>query len=94
MKKVLVICGAGVATSTIALNKLQEWTSTNNYTNKVTFSQSTVAEAMSKVEDYDIIISTTIVPDSIGDKVISGLPLITGINMDSFFEQIKLRIDE
>ncbi len=94
MKKVLVICGTGVATSTVALNKLQEWATANNYNDKVTFSQTKVADAMSKIDDYDIIVSTTIVPDSISHKVINGLCLITGINVNAFFEQVKQRIDE
>ncbi len=94
MKKILVICGTGVATSTVVLNKLKDWFAENDYSNKVQLSQAKVADAISKIDDYDMVISTTIVPDSIAHKVTSGLCLITGINTGVLYEQIKQELDK
>ncbi|VDR25298.1 PTS system, Lactose/Cellobiose specific IIB subunit [Raoultella terrigena] len=45
MKHMMICCGAGVATSTVALNKLQEFLKKENLLAKVRISQGTVAEA-------------------------------------------------
>ena len=41
------------------------------------------------MDDYDAVVSTTIVPDSVKDKVINGLGLLTGIGADKIFEDVK-----
>ena len=41
---------------------------------------------------YDIVVSTTVVPDNIKDKVIMGLPLLTGIGIDGLFDEIEAKI--
>ena len=37
----------------------------------------------------DIVVSTTLVPDSIKDKVINGVPLLTGVGADAVFAKVK-----
>ena len=44
---------------------------------------------MNKIDDYDIVVSTTVVPDSIKDKVIMGLPLLTGIGIEEMYAEIE-----
>ena len=41
---------------------------------------------------YDIVISTTQVPESIKDKVIMGLGLLTGFGTEQVFAQVKERL--
>ena len=43
MKHMMICCGAGVATSTVALNKLQDFLKKENILDKVRISQGTVA---------------------------------------------------
>ena len=85
MKKLLVICGAGHATSTIAVSKINKWLEAENYTDQVKIYQSKIADELNKMDDYDAVVSTTIVPDSVKDKVINGLGLLTGIGADKIF---------
>ena len=82
MKKLLVICGAGHATSTIAVSKINKWLEAENYTDQVKIYQSKIADELNKMDDYDAVVSTTIVPDSVKDKVINGVGLLTGIGAD------------
>ena len=82
MKKLLIMCGTGVATSTIVTNKVKEWLKEKGMTDQVKLYQSKVADEMNKIDDYDIVVSTTVVPDSIKDRVIMGLPLLTGIGTE------------
>ena len=93
MKKLLVICGAGHATSTIAVSKINKWLEAENYTDQVKIYQSKIADELNKMDDYDAVVSTTIVPDSVKDKVIYGLGLLTGIGADKIFEDVKTRLE-
>lgn len=91
MKTLLIVCGAGHATSTIAVAKVQEWLNQNKYTD-VKIYQSKLADELNKIDDYDAVISTTIVADSIRDKVINGLPLLTGVGVDQLYTDLKERL--
>lgn len=91
MKTLLIVCGAGHATSTIAVAKVQEWLNQNKYAD-VKIYQSKLADELNKIDDYDAVISTTILADSIKDKVINGLPLLTGVGVDQLYADLKERL--
>lgn len=92
MKKMLVMCGAGIATSTVVLNKIKQWLEKENLTEKVKLYQGKVGEEINRINDYDIIVSTTIVPENIKDKVINGICLLTNIGIEQFFDNLKQEI--
>ncbi|WP_319995473.1 PTS sugar transporter subunit IIB [Trichococcus shcherbakoviae] len=94
MKKLLIMCGTGVATSTIVTNKVKEWLRGKGLTDEVKLYQSKIADEMKRIDDYDIIVSTTVVPDSIKDKVIMGLPLLTGFGTEEMYAEIERKIRE
>ncbi len=89
MKHMMICCGAGVATSTIALNKLQDFLKKEDLLAKVRISQGTVAEAKTR-DDIDFIVSTS--PLSINVPVVNALPLLTGIGADKVFTNVKALI--
>ncbi len=89
----MVMCGSGVATSTVVMGKMKSWLSEEGLDSKVKLYQSKVAEEVNHIDDYDIVVSTTLVPDSIKDKVINGVPLLTGMGADKVFEEIKKEIE-
>ena len=93
MKKLLIMCGAGHATSTIAVSKVNKWLSDEKLTDQVKIYQSKIADELNKMDAYDVVVSTTIVPDSIKTKVINGLPLLTGVNLTEFFVELKTRLN-
>lgn len=88
------MCGTGVATSTIVTNKVKEWLKEKGMTDQVKLYQSKVADEMNKIDNYDIVVSTTVVPDSIKDRVIMGLPLLTGIGTEEMYAEIEKKIKE
>lgn len=94
MKKLLVMCGSGIATSTVVTNKLKEWLKTNGMDKEVTIIQSKVASEVNRIDDYDAVVSTTAVPDKIKDKVIPGLPLLTGMGVDAMYEDLKAQLSK
>ncbi|EGJ26478.1 PTS system galactitol-specific transporter subunit IIB [Streptococcus pseudoporcinus] len=93
MKKLLVMCGSGIATSTVVMGKVKTWLEENGYDKDVKLYQSKIAEEVNHIDDYDIVISTTVVPESVQDKVIMGLPLLTGIGADALWEEVKKEIE-
>ncbi len=93
MKKILVMCGSGIATSTVVMGKVKTWLDENGYQDKVKLYQSKVAEEINHIDDYDIVISTTVVPDKVKDKVIMGLPLLTGMGVDELWEEVRKEIE-
>jgi PTS system galactitol-specific IIB component len=86
-KKVLVICGTGVATSTVVMGKLRDFLKQKNIDVKLT--QAKVSDVLNQADAYDVIVSTTLVPESLKAKVISGVPLLTGIGRDKFYEEFE-----
>lgn len=93
MKKLLVMCGSGIATLTVVMGKVRTWLEENGYDKEVKLYQSKIAEEVNHIDDYDIVISTTVVPESVQDKVIMGLPLLTGIGADALWEEVKKEIE-
>jgi PTS system galactitol-specific IIB component len=93
MKKLLIMCGTGIATSTVVVGKVKNWLNENGFENQVKVYQSKISEELSRIDDYDIIISTTLVPDNIKDKIIDGVPLLTGINVNTMYDQLKKEIE-
>ncbi|MGY3702900.1 PTS galactitol transporter subunit IIB [Vagococcus martis] len=92
MKKLLIMCGTGVATSTIVTNKVKDWLKEKGYTD-IKLYQSKIADEVNKIDDYDVVISTTVVPENIKDKVIMGIPLLTGVGTEAMFEEIDRQIN-
>ncbi|WP_087974277.1 PTS sugar transporter subunit IIB [Oceanobacillus rekensis] len=92
MKKVLVICATGIATSTIIMARLTEWLKNENLLDHVELHQGKVSEAFHVQQDYDFIVSATIVPDDLKEKVIDGVPLLIGNGSEEVFDNIKNRI--
>lgn len=94
MKKLLIMCGSGIATSTVATGKVKQWLKDNNLEDEVKIYQSKIAEEVNHIDDYDAVITTTTVPDSIKDKVIFGLPLLTNMGIDQMWDQLKKELEK
>ena len=86
MKKVLVICGTGVATSTMVASSIREHCTKQGISVEV--SQGKVMDLLSGDPDVDLIVATTSVPESVSVPVVAGLPFLTGIGRDEALAQI------
>lgn len=88
MKKIIVACGAGIATSTVALRKLKEGMESRGKADSVTFTQTSLAELPSTVSGHDLIVTTAQGGNGYGVPVISGLGLITGIGVEKVIDDV------
>ena len=56
MKRILVACGNGIATSTVVATKMRQFLEENGQ--QVTITQCKLMEVPSKVADYDLLVTT------------------------------------
>ncbi|MCM3570410.1 PTS sugar transporter subunit IIB [Neobacillus mesonae] len=85
-KRILVACGAGIATSTVVCNRVEKLVKDNNVDAEVI--QCKIAEVKAKQKGADLIISTTILPTTYEIPAIIATSYITGIAMESLDKKI------
>jgi len=89
-KRVLIVCGTAIATSTVVAMKVGEILKKHGI--QADIRRALTSEAKTASREVDLIVATTQVPD-VGVPVISGIPFITGIGIDKVEKEIveKLR---
>ncbi|MHC5373769.1 PTS sugar transporter subunit IIB [Enterococcus sp. LJL120] len=93
MKRILVACGNGIATSTVVASKVKSYLTEHGV--QVETTQTKLMEVPSKVQDYDLLITTGQFEGQTGDvPVIKGMPILTGIGVDQTMEEIYQKITE
>lgn len=94
MKKILVACGSGIATSTVARNKLEEELQNRGFgANKVSFDQTSIPQVRSKAADYNLIVTTARYKEDVGTPVVNGLCFLTGVGIDQTVDTIIQKLD-
>ena len=88
MKKIIVACGSGIATSTVALSKIQTGLESKGKLKDIQFVQTSLSELPSLVEGATVIVTTTEGGVGFGVPVVSGLGLITGWGVDKVIDEI------
>ncbi len=86
MKRVLIICGTGVATSTVVAMKVRDHLADQGIAAQV--DQGKVMDLLSGDVSADLIVATTEVPSTVQIPVVAGLPLITGVGEQAVFDEI------
>lgn len=84
--KILVACGAGIATSTVVTDKVERLVKEHNIDAEV--QQIKIAEASSLQEGADLIVSTTILPTTYKIPAVIATSYITGMGMEELDEEI------
>ncbi|WNS79126.1 PTS sugar transporter subunit IIB [Domibacillus sp. DTU_2020_1001157_1_SI_ALB_TIR_016] len=85
-KTVLVACGAGIATSTVVCDRVENLLKDNNIPAEVV--QCKISEVASRQEGADLIVSTTILPTSYSIPSEIATAYITGIGMEALDQKI------
>lgn len=94
MKRILLACGTGVATSTMVNSRLDEAMKKRGLAGKYTTVQCKIAEVASKAENFDLIIATTKPPAGLTKPFIDGLPLLTGVGAEKVWDEIAEHIKD
>ncbi|AQS56503.1 MAG: PTS sugar transporter subunit IIB [Novibacillus thermophilus] len=85
-KKVLIACGAGIATSTVVSNAVEEMIKEHNINADV--HQIKIAEIGAHVDTADVLITTTIVQNDYPFPVINARSFLTGIGLEETKQEI------
>jgi PTS system galactitol-specific IIB component len=89
-KRVLVLCGNGVATSTVASRKIQDYMASNGVRCEVI--QAKIGELGSYADKVDVIVLMAMgasLPAGVNKPLLKGLPFVTGIGQQQLLEEIK-----
>lgn len=87
MKRVLVACGNGVATSTMVATKIREKLKEENIDAVV--EQAKLLEIPFKQDNYDLIVATGRYDNSsITKPVVSGMAFLSGIGIEEIYKKI------
>lgn len=85
-KRVAIVCGTGIATSTIVAEKVKKGLQKRGITADIF--QCKIIELASHAANIDLVVSTTFVNNKLSVPVISAINLITGIGEEEVLDQI------
>ncbi|BDR59293.1 PTS sugar transporter subunit IIB [Xylocopilactobacillus apicola] len=89
MKKILVACGSGIATSTVARNAIEEKLEERGVDmSQLSFDQTSIPQIPSIADQYDLIITTAKYTEDVNKPILNGLPFLTNIGEDKVIDQI------
>ncbi|MCG1009726.1 PTS sugar transporter subunit IIB [Salinicoccus sp. ID82-1] len=86
MKTVLVACGAGIATSTVVNNAIEELAKDNNI--KVDLKQIKISEVGAYADSADLLVTTAMTQKEYDFPVINARNFLTGIGVEDTKAQI------
>lgn len=90
--KILVACGSGIATSTVIANRVKDICSNAGY--DVEVSQTKVVEVENKAYDYDLIVASTQIPDTVKTPHIRAIAYLTGVGKEKVDQEIIQKVKE
>lgn len=91
MKRVLIICGTGVATSTVVAAKVRDHLAEVGI--QATVDQGKVMDLLRSDDlEADLIVATTDVPSTVTIPVVRAIALLTGFGEDEVYEQIDAHL--
>ena len=86
-KRVLIVCGTGVATSTVVADKVRRHLESVGI--PATVEQTKVTELHRGAAGYDVVVSTTQISNDLGVPVVKGLPFLTGVGVDAALAEVE-----
>ena len=87
MKRILVACGNGIATSTVVATKVRQFLEEQGIQAETT--QTKLMDVPGKVQGYDLLVTTGQFEGQTGDvPVVKGMPILTGIGADQTLQEI------
>lgn len=91
-KRILVACGTAIATSTVVAKAIEEGLAARGI--QVITRQCKAVEVPSLAHEFDLIVTTTPVPQNLGVPVIQTLAFLTGIGKEEVLDQIAKMLSE
>lgn len=93
MKKILLICGSGIITSTIVKKKLEEVLHKKGLEGKYSLSQARAEEVAEISKDFDLCVSTTVLGAHVDCPIVLATNFLMGGNTEEIVQKICDLID-
>jgi PTS system galactitol-specific IIB component len=93
MKKVLVACGTGSATSALVAQEIEKIFNDRGYGGRITFSTCAVAELEAMADSFDLVITTAHFGKKLPTKVILGVAFLTHVGMEPVIQEVIKSLD-
>jgi galactitol PTS system EIIB component len=90
-KRILVACGSALATSTVILRKLKKALSEKGIA--VELDQCKAEDLERKANDFDLIVSTTIIDRQIDIPIVYSVAFLTGQGIEQDLEKIIAKLE-
>ncbi|MCI7730481.1 PTS sugar transporter subunit IIB [Enorma burkinafasonensis] len=88
MKKIVLACGSGIATSTAVAQKVSTLLNDNGYEGQYEIVQCAISEAKETCADADLLVATTVAPEGLACPYVSGVPFLTGVGRPAAEQEI------
>ncbi len=88
MKKILLACASGIATSTAVSHKLSSVLDACGYKDEYEITQCSIQEVCGLSPDYDFCVTTVNIAEGMQCPAILGVSLLTGIGMEKTVDRI------
>ena len=92
-KRILLSCGSGIVTSTIARKKVEQLLDSHGYQGQYEITQVPLASAPERSRDYDFIVATSLSPSELHCPYVNGVPYLMGVGTETSDAEI-LRLME
>ena len=90
-KRILLSCGSGIVTSTIARKKVEELLDSHGYAGQYEITQVPLAEHS---RNYDFIVATSIAPTELHCPYVNGVPYLMGVGTEASDAEILRLMEE
>lgn len=94
MKKIILACGSGIATSTLVKSKVSRILDDAGYKGKYSITTASVADAVKKSGNYDFCIATTVEPKGLECPYVSGVSFLTNRDTQDSIDRILELMNE
>ncbi len=94
MKKIMLVCGSGIVTSTVVKKRIEEALNEKGYEGKYEITQTKASEVAETSKDYDLCISTTIIGGKCDCPLILASAFIMGRDTEEITEKICAELDK
>lgn len=88
MKRILLVCGSGICTSTAVNQKVSKELDARGFKGKYKITQGKASEVAGQSANYDLCISTTVLGGECHCPLVIGTQFLLGRNTEKLMEEI------
>jgi len=93
-KKIIVLCGGGVATSVMATSKINDFLKQKGLNAVADYKRLDQLGSIESNGIADMYVTMTMLSKKLSKPVVNGVPLVTMIGTDKVYEQIETLLQE